>query len=102
MSGLAEALQHLERVLQLWEEVPGAEELTALALPDVLGKAAELADLTGNGQAGGGAHAPRDRARRRRRRPLGRVGLLYERLGSYLLPWGAREAAWPHSSGPSS
>jgi len=43
VSGLGEALAHLERVLELWEEVPTAESLAGVALPTVLGWAAELA-----------------------------------------------------------
>ena len=50
VSGLAEALRHLERALELWEQVPSAEELAGLELSDVLARAAELADLTGNGR----------------------------------------------------
>jgi DNA-binding SARP family transcriptional activator len=44
MSGLAEALRHLERVLELWEQVPGAEQMTGIAMPALLGWVAELAD----------------------------------------------------------
>jgi DNA-binding SARP family transcriptional activator len=44
VSGLAEALQHLERVLELWEQVPGAEQMTGVAMPALLGWVAELAD----------------------------------------------------------
>src|SRR5215213_6652061 len=36
------ALPIFERVLELWDEVPGAEELAGLALPSVLEWAAEL------------------------------------------------------------
>jgi DNA-binding SARP family transcriptional activator/DNA-binding GntR family transcriptional regulator len=43
VSGLTEALHHVERVLELWGEVPGAEELAGAALPAVLAWAAELA-----------------------------------------------------------
>jgi DNA-binding SARP family transcriptional activator len=43
VSGLGEALTHLERVLELWEEVPTAESLAGVALPTVLSWAAELA-----------------------------------------------------------
>jgi DNA-binding SARP family transcriptional activator/DNA-binding GntR family transcriptional regulator len=42
VAGLAEALQHVERVLELWDEVPGAEQLAGLALPSILAWAAEL------------------------------------------------------------
>jgi DNA-binding NarL/FixJ family response regulator len=91
VSGLAEALQHLERVLELWPEVPSARELAGCDLPDVLGRAAELADLTGNGRRAATLTRQAvelvDQAEDPRR-----VGLLHERLGSYLLPVGAREA----------
>jgi hypothetical protein len=43
VSGLGEALAHLERVLALWDEVPTAESLAGVALPTVLAWAAELA-----------------------------------------------------------
>ena len=42
VSGLAEALRHVERVLELWDEVSDAEELAGLALPSVLEWAADL------------------------------------------------------------
>ena len=42
VSGLTEAMRHIERVLDLWDEVPGAEELAGFALPSVLEWAAEL------------------------------------------------------------
>lgn len=43
MSGLTEALGHVERVLELWDQVPAAEEQSGVALPSVLARAAELA-----------------------------------------------------------
>jgi DNA-binding SARP family transcriptional activator len=49
VSGLAEALRHLEQVLELWEDVPTAENLSGVALPAVLSWAAELAGMTGRG-----------------------------------------------------
>jgi DNA-binding GntR family transcriptional regulator len=42
VSGLTEALRHVERVLDLWDEVPGAEQLAGSALPSVLEWAAAL------------------------------------------------------------
>jgi DNA-binding SARP family transcriptional activator/DNA polymerase III delta prime subunit len=51
LSGLAEALRHLEQVLELWEDVPTAENLAGVALPAVLSWAAELAGLTGGDDA---------------------------------------------------
>ncbi len=46
VSGLTEALRHVERVLDLWDEVPGAEELAGVALPSLLEWAAELAGMS--------------------------------------------------------
>jgi len=45
VSGLAEALHHVQRVLELRDAVPVAEELTGLALPTVVAWAVELADV---------------------------------------------------------
>ena len=45
--GLAEALAHLERALDLWDTVPDAAELVGLDLPAVCARAAELASRTG-------------------------------------------------------
>jgi DNA-binding GntR family transcriptional regulator len=46
VSGLTEALQHVERVLELWDDVPVAEELAGVALPGVIAWAAQLADVS--------------------------------------------------------
>ena len=46
VSGLTEALGHVERVLELWDQVPDAERLTGLALPAVLERAADLATMS--------------------------------------------------------
>jgi len=43
VSGLSEALRHLERVLDLWDHVPRAEELAGVAMPALLGWAGDLA-----------------------------------------------------------
>ena len=43
VSGLTEALRHVERVLTLWDQVPTAERLSGVALPSVVSWAAELA-----------------------------------------------------------
>ena len=90
MSGRAEALRHLERVLDLWSRVPSAESLAGTDLPAVLVRAADLAHLTGNGP----------RAVEFTRRAIGllddtgteRASALHERLGTYLLPTGEQEA----------
>ena len=49
VSGLAEALRHVERIVALWDDVPAAEKLAGMDLPAILAWAAELADLTGAG-----------------------------------------------------
>jgi len=46
VSGLSEALRHLERVLDLWEDVPQAEEVAGVALPAVLDWMTQLAGVT--------------------------------------------------------
>jgi hypothetical protein len=43
VSGLSEALRHLERVLELWDQVPRAEEVSGVAMPTVLHWAGALA-----------------------------------------------------------
>jgi DNA-binding CsgD family transcriptional regulator/tetratricopeptide (TPR) repeat protein len=45
--GLAEALAHLERALDLWDTVPDAAELIGMDLAAVCARAAELASRTG-------------------------------------------------------
>jgi predicted ATPase len=42
VSGLSEALRHLERVLDLWDHVPRAEELSGVAISTLLTWAGEL------------------------------------------------------------
>ena len=90
VSGLAEALQHVERALELWGHVPNPEELTGLELPALLAWAAELADLTGNGRRAAALTQRAIELLDENADPRVK-GMLYERLGSYLLPWGARE-----------
>jgi DNA-binding SARP family transcriptional activator/DNA-binding GntR family transcriptional regulator len=51
LSGLDEALRHLEQVLELWDDVPTAENLAGLALPAVLAWAQDLAGMTAPGDA---------------------------------------------------
>ena len=52
VSGLTEALRHVERVLALWDQVPAAEELSGVALPSVLEWAMELAGQSIGGDDG--------------------------------------------------
>lgn len=90
--GLAEALHHLERVLELWPAVPAAAELTGMNLATALTRAAELADLTGRGRRA--AELVRQAASLiDADAELVRAALLEERLGSYLLPLGEHRAA---------
>ena len=93
MSGPSEALQHVERVLELWPQVDDPEALLGLELREFLRWAADVAFFAG---------APGEAAELIRRviflaDPADevRLGLLYERLGRFLLPpsVGAREAA---------
>jgi DNA-binding SARP family transcriptional activator/DNA-binding GntR family transcriptional regulator len=50
ISGLTEALGHLERVLALWDDVPDAQELAGVALPAILSRAAELASMSADSE----------------------------------------------------
>jgi DNA-binding CsgD family transcriptional regulator len=82
VSGRAEALQHLERVLMLWPAAPATDRPDRVA---VLTRAAELAHVTGRGA----------RAVELVREAIAVTGgsaAMYERLGSYLLPVGERDA----------
>jgi DNA-binding NarL/FixJ family response regulator len=87
--GLAEAVQHLERALQLWDLVPGAAELVGLDLTGLLAWTAEVADQTGAGP----------RAVELVRRAIAlvddpvRAALLHESLGRFMIPSGSYEAA---------
>ena len=51
VSGLSEALAHVERVLELWDTVPDAEILARVELPAVLWRAAELASVSSEGES---------------------------------------------------
>jgi DNA-binding SARP family transcriptional activator/DNA-binding GntR family transcriptional regulator len=46
VSGLTEALWHVERVLDLWDRVPAAEQPADVALPTIIAWAAELAGVS--------------------------------------------------------
>ena len=47
MSGMAEALGHLERAIRLWDQVPQAAKLAGLDLAELCAWAAQLADYVG-------------------------------------------------------
>jgi DNA-binding CsgD family transcriptional regulator/tetratricopeptide (TPR) repeat protein len=88
--GLAEALQHLERALELWDLVPGAAEFAGLDLAALLEWTAEVADQTGAG--------PRAAELIRRAITLVvddpvRAALLHESLGRFLVTSESYEAA---------
>ena len=90
VSGLAEAVQHLERALELWDLVPGAAELVGLDLAALLEWTAEVASQTGAG--------PESVELVRRAIALGvndtvRAALLHESLGRFLITSGGYEAA---------
>ena len=89
VAGLAEALQHLERALELWDLVPEAAELAGLDLAALLEWTAEVADHTGAGP----------RAVELVRRAIAlvddpvRAALLHESLGRFLVTSDSYEAA---------
>jgi DNA-binding CsgD family transcriptional regulator/tetratricopeptide (TPR) repeat protein len=89
IAGLAEALQHLERALELWDLVPEAAELAGLDLAALLEWTAEVADHTGAGP----------RAVELVRRAIAlvddpvRAALLHEGLGRFLVTSDSYEAA---------
>jgi DNA-binding CsgD family transcriptional regulator len=89
VSGPAEALQHFDRALELWDQVEDPESVAGLDLGAVLARAAEVAYF-----AGAGVRAPE---LMRQAISLAdddaELGLLYERLGTYLLPVGDRDGA---------
>ena len=89
VSGLAEALQHLERALELWDLVPGAAELAGLDLAALLEWTAQVADQTG---AGPRAIELIRRAITLVDEPV-RAALLHESLGRFLVASGSYEAA---------
>jgi DNA-binding NarL/FixJ family response regulator len=86
--GLAEAAQHLERALALWDLVPAAAELVGLDLAALLEWTAEVVDLTGAGT----------RAIELVRRAIAlvdhpvRAALLHESLGRFLVASASYEA----------
>jgi DNA-binding CsgD family transcriptional regulator/tetratricopeptide (TPR) repeat protein len=87
--GLAEALRHLQRALELWDLVPGAAELAGLDLAALLEWTAELVDQTGAG--------PEAVELIRRAVALVvddpvRAALLHESLGRFLVTSGSYEA----------
>ena len=67
VSGLSEALRHLERVLDLWDHVPRAQEVAGVAISTLLTWAGELVSKGGNDRSrpgrsprrGADARAPR-------------------------------------------
>jgi DNA-binding CsgD family transcriptional regulator/tetratricopeptide (TPR) repeat protein len=84
--GLAEALAHVERALELWETVPTAAELVNVDLAELCSWTAELSSSTGS--------APRAVELQRRAIELvgegdrRRAALLYARLSRYLYECG--------------
>lgn len=90
--GLAEASRHLEWVLRLWPDVPGAADLAGADEVAMLTRAAELADLTGRSPRAAELVGTAIELVDEQADPV-RAGHLLERLGSYLLPTGERSAA---------
>jgi ATP/maltotriose-dependent transcriptional regulator MalT len=91
VSGPTEALRHLERVLELWPRVDDPEAVVGLDLAAVLARAAEAAYFAGVGARA--ADIMRNAISLTDHADTVQLGLLYERLGTFLLPIGEREAA---------
>jgi DNA-binding CsgD family transcriptional regulator len=92
MAGRTEALRHLERVLELWLQVGDAEALVDLDLGDVLRWAAEVAYFAG--AAGRASELMRQAlALPSAQTDAVQLGLMHERLATYLLAIGERAAA---------
>jgi DNA-binding NarL/FixJ family response regulator/tetratricopeptide (TPR) repeat protein len=92
VSGLAEALRHVERAVALWDRVPAAAEPAGMDLAAALAWAAELAALTGNAPRATELVRPAIELVSSGTDPV-RAGVLYERLGSYLLQMAQQEEA---------
>jgi DNA-binding CsgD family transcriptional regulator/tetratricopeptide (TPR) repeat protein len=92
VAGRTEALRHLERVLELWPQVGDAESLVGLDLGEVLRWAAEVAYFAG--AAGRAAELMHQAlALPAARTDAVQLGLMHERLATYLLGIGERAAA---------
>jgi DNA-binding CsgD family transcriptional regulator len=91
VSGPAEALRHLELVLELWPQVDDPEALVGLDLAGVLARAAEAAYVAGVGARA--ADLMRNAISLTDHADDVQLGLLYERVGTFLLPIGEREEA---------
>jgi DNA-binding CsgD family transcriptional regulator len=91
VSGPAEVLRHLERALKLWPQVDDPEAVAGVDLAAVLARAAEAAYFAGVGARA--AELMRQAISLADQADAVQLGLLYERLGTFLLPIGDREAA---------
>jgi DNA-binding CsgD family transcriptional regulator/tetratricopeptide (TPR) repeat protein len=90
--GFAEAQQHYERALELWERVADAEPRAGLDRTGLLRHAAETANLAGeHGRAAELIRQAIGRVDERRERV--QAGLLWERLGRFLWASGDSESA---------
>jgi DNA-binding CsgD family transcriptional regulator/tetratricopeptide (TPR) repeat protein len=89
-----DARRHFERAIELWDQVPGAGEVTGIDRVDLLRRAAEASVLTGSyRRAIELGRAAIDAAEHLPERDLGRVGELLERLRWFLYEAGDRAAA---------
>jgi DNA-binding NarL/FixJ family response regulator len=92
VAGKTEALRHLERVLKLWPQVADAESLVGLDLGELLRWAAEVAYFAG--AVGRAAELMRQAlALPGAQTDAVQLGLMHERLATYLLSIGERAAA---------
>jgi DNA-binding CsgD family transcriptional regulator/tetratricopeptide (TPR) repeat protein len=92
VAGRTETLRHLERVLELWRQVDDPGAIAGLDRDEVLRWAAEVAHF--GGAPGRAAELMREAlAEPSAEADVVQLGMMHERLGTYLLPIGERGAA---------
>lgn len=88
--GLAEALEHLEAAIEVWDDVDDPETATGTTLCHLLRRAAEVAYRSGDGRAIQLQQAAIDESVNE---PVSALGPMYERLGRFLWNVGRHDDA---------
>jgi DNA-binding CsgD family transcriptional regulator len=88
--GLAEALGHLVRAIEVWDDVEDPDAATGTTLSDLLRRAAEVAYRSGDGRAIQLQQAAIDESAHA---PMPVLGPMYERLGRFLWHVGRHDEA---------